>query len=342
MSRILTLLALLLLPVAAHAQLVQCPAGAPSGTIGCQPAAATALPTDQFLTWQVGQTPHTRSTPIGSAAVAAAGSSAYNSLSTWMSYLAGTGIDPYGMASYSYNIGVTGYPTNTYTTNITGAYHTNWPVVQSTVPNNPTEWQVYPNASLGIATTVNGTNQIVALANNSMPFQSSWIGCRISTSRGCFTKVATVTDTSHLTVTTPTGGAVTFGSNLRGTWYFSTTSTTSVCNVAGTTVTYVSGQPFIGGADQTYINGSLVTATFVNQTEFTIASPLTLTAATCVQYESINDELSTLRLQGLWGSNEENFSIQITPAGTIMGAQYCGYGKTGRSGSETAKIQRLV
>ena len=101
MKRALALL-LLLLPVGARAQLVQCPAGTPSGTIGCQPAAVSPLPTDQFLTWQIGQAPHTRSLPIGSASVT--GNSVTSNLSTWAGYLAGgwnpntvnVGDNPYG------------------------------------------------------------------------------------------------------------------------------------------------------------------------------------------------------------------------------------------------------
>lgn len=205
-------------------------------------------------------------------------------------------------------------------------YHANWNVVQSQVQYNPTEWQVYPNAANGIAQTQSGTNQLVLQSGSA--FNTSWAGLPYLYFNGVQYKVASVTDSSHLTVQTTSGGTVSFPSTTNGTYYFVTTSTTSVVNVNGTAVTYVSGQPFVGLYQQVFINGTAYTATYNSPTSMTLGTSAgTLNNATLEQYNNINNELSVLRLQGLNGANEENFAITERPDGTYLQSLYAGQGQ---------------
>ncbi|VWB67493.1 hypothetical protein [Burkholderia lata] len=207
-------------------------------------------------------------------------------------------------------------------------FHANWNVVQSQIANNPTEWQIYTNAAQGIAQTQSGTNQLVLQSGTN--FNSAWVGFPYLYCDGTRYKVATFTDTSHITVQTPIGGAVSFGSTANCTYYFVATTTTSTVNVSGTAVTYVSGQPFVSIFDngQVYINGTAYNATYNSPTSITLGTNLgTLTGATLNQYANINNELATLRLQGLIGVNEQNGAITFRPDGLWIQTLYAGQGK---------------
>lgn len=206
-------------------------------------------------------------------------------------------------------------------------YHANWNVVQSLVPYNPTEWQVYPSAANGIAQVIAGTNQVVRVSGT--PFDPAWVGLPYFYWEGSGYKVLSVTDADHMTVQTTGGGAVSWGSTANGTFYFVATTVNAVVNVNGTAVTWVSGQPFIPFCDFLYINGVQYSiATFNNNKSLTLtASAGTLTGATLKQYVSIANELTNLRLQGLSGANEENFVITMAPNGTTLQHSYAGAGK---------------
>jgi hypothetical protein len=205
--------------------------------------------------------------------------------------------------------------------------HGNWNIFQSCQMYNPTELQVYPNAAEGIAQVTSDTDQVTRKSGTA--FSTSWGGLPYFYYEGTAYKIASVTDSSHLTVQTTSGGMVRWGNTASGTYYFLTTSVTATCNVKGTAVTRTAGQPFIPFYDLFYINGTAYTiASYNSQTSLTLSSSAgTLTGATCIQYKNINNELSTLRLQGLWGANEENFAITETPAGTYIQSTYAGGGK---------------
>lgn len=221
----------------------------------------------------------------------------------------------------------------------------NWNQIQSFQKYNPTEWQIYSNAAQGIATVTSGTNHVTLVSGT--PFDPAWVGLNYFYWNGQGFKVSTVTDSSHLTVQTTSGSAVSFGSTATNTFYFVTTSAINTCNVIGTAVTYVSGQPFIPFYDVFFINGTLSTiATFNSATSLTLSSSAgTLVGATCAQYVSINNELSNIRLQGLSGASEENFVITETPAAAIIQTSYAGSGQyrpiiieNGEQPSGTAQI----
>ncbi|CAM2168087.1 putative phage lipoprotein [Burkholderia latens] len=195
--------------------------------------------------------------------------------------------------------------------------HANWNIFQSSIANNPTELQVYTNASQGIAQAQSGTNQLVRISGT--PFNASWVGSTYFYYGGSGYKVASVSDSNHMTVQTTGGGAVSFGATANDTFYFVSTTATSVCNVAGTAVTFVSGQPFIGLGTLT-INGTLVNvASFNSDQSITLSSSFgTANNATCFQQANISNELSTFRLQGLAGASEENFAITNAPAAVTI------------------------
>ena len=204
--------------------------------------------------------------------------------------------------------------------------HPNWNVVQTSKLWNPTEWQIYSNSAQGIAQVIAGTNQVVRVSGTS--FNSAWVGQPYFYWGGQGFKVASVTDANHLTVTTTSGGAVSWGVTANDTFHYVVTSVDSVVNVNGTAVTWVSGDYFIPFYDSILVNGTQYTGTFNSPTYFTIGTNLgTLTGASFKQYKSIANELSNLRLQGLAGADEEDFVITQTPAGTTMISSYAGAGK---------------
>lgn len=205
--------------------------------------------------------------------------------------------------------------------------HGNWNVVQSCQANNPTEWQVYTNAAAGTVRVIGGTNQVIL--EGGTQFSTVWSGLPYFYYEGKQYKVAGVTDASHLTVQTTAGGKVTWNGSGSGTYYFVNTSATATCNVNGMSVSLVSGQPFIPFIDFFYINGKAYTvAAYNSQTSLTLSSSAgTLTNASCVTYKNINNELSVMRLQGLYGSSEENFAITETPAAAIIQTTYAGKGR---------------
>lgn len=207
-------------------------------------------------------------------------------------------------------------------------FHANWNVVQSRIADNPTEWQIYTHGAQGIARTQSGTNQVALQSGTA--FNPSWAGLPYFYLDGTRYKVASVPDPSHLTLQTATGGPVTFAATEDKTYYFVATSTTSTVDVNGTSVTYVGGQPFTSIFDKgvVYINGTAYPATFRSPVSLTLGVDAgTLTNATLQQYANINDELATLRLQGLMGANEENVALTFRPDGAWLQTLYAGQGR---------------
>ena len=271
----------------------------------------------------------------------ATGNSVTNSLATWASYLAGAS-DPNAVvlgSTLSVGNSVKANAFNTITAGFPGTlgtlwqsqYHANWNVVQSNVLYNPTEWQIYTSAANGIAQVIGGTNQVVRVSGTN--FDPAWVGTNYFYWNGSSYKVLSVSDTSHLTVQTTSGGTVTWGSTANNTYYYAITSTSGTVNTSGTVVTLVSGQPFISGTGIT-INGTAYTVATWNS-----GSSLTLSSSagtqTGVAYsQTINivggngaGELSNIRLQGLAGANEENFVITETPAAAVIQTAYAGAGQ---------------
>ena len=202
-----------------------------------------------------------------------------------------------------------------------------WSIFQTPNPYDPTEFQVYSNAAQGIATVTAGTNQVTLVSGTS--FDATWVGNNYFYFEGTGYKVASVVDGSHLTVQTTGGGAVSWGATTNGTYFYVRNSATSVCNVSGTAVSWVSGQPFIGVWDKLTINGTPYTVSSYNsQISLTLsASAGTITGATCQQLWAGVSLISDLRVQTLAGSSEEGFGLFATPPGDRLQTFATGSGK---------------
>lgn len=204
--------------------------------------------------------------------------------------------------------------------------HPNWNIVQSTQPYNPTEWQVYSNAAQGIARVLAGTNEVVRVSGT--PFDPSWIGKPYFFWDGSGYFISDIRDSDHLFVRSTGGSSVSWKNTALGTFYYVMTSVENRCDISGNQVSYRSGQPFIPFAGLTTIDGAAVSATFQSPTSLVLNDKrIHPSTGTCSQVADINHELSTLRLQGLAGVNEENFAITFRPDGTYLQSSYAGLGQ---------------
>lgn len=248
-------------------------------------------------------------------------------------------------SSQSFDAVLQGFPTQTGTTWQT-QFHPNWNVVQTTLADNPTEWQVYSGASGGIVQTISGTNQITW--NSGAQFSTYWAGLPYLYVDGTLYKVLAVTSATSLTVQTTVGGDVSWGSTALVPYYFATTSVKGICNVNGTSVTWVSGTPFILYPTTIIINGvSYTISVFNSPTSLTLASSAgTVNGASYAQYTNINNELACLRLQSTAYADQENFCITQTANGAILETQYGGNGKYRpikiRTGEQPAGKQQVL
>ena len=270
---------------------------------------------------------------LSSAIATASGSSVTRTLGDWTAELAGTAVAQNNVSAWGFNAsqyGFGGNYANSYGSVWQTQYHANWNVVQTQVPYNPTEWQVYTNAANGIVTVTSGTNQVTLVSGT--PFDSAWVGKPFFYFEGIGFKVLAVTDSSHLTVQTIGGGSVSWGATANGTYYYCTTSTSGTVNTNGTSVTLLSGQPFINFAGTSIpivISGvSYTIASWNSGSSLTLSSSAGIqNGAPYSQNTSIANELANLRLQGLAGANEENFVITLAPFGTTIQSAYAGAGK---------------
>lgn len=210
--------------------------------------------------------------------------------------------------------------------------HANWNIVQTDLNYNPTEWQIYGAQGQGSATVTMGGNTLAH--NGGTSFDPSWIN-QLIYFNGTAYLVSNVASSSTLTVTTTTGGSVSWPSTLTANFTFVNTTVSNICNVSGVTVTYVGGQPFVpfatnyevSSAINVFVNGTKFTATYNSPTSMTLGSSAgVITNATCQQSVNVFDEISTLRVQKIIGSNEEaiqlvaratnEYAIAATVAGT--------------------------
>lgn len=192
--------------------------------------------------------------------------------------------------------------------------HADWNVVQTTIPWNPTYWQAYSHAAMGIGQAQSGTNQVVRVRGTA--FDPAWVGKNFFYWNGVNYKVSSVRDANHLTVQTTTGRAVVFPSTTSSTYYYVLTSTDSIVNTFGTAVTFVSGQPFIGLGNAITINGtSYPVASFNGPTSITLRNSAGIQTGVASRQEyNDGNVLSCLRVQGLAGVDEEALSMCITPS----------------------------
>lgn len=208
--------------------------------------------------------------------------------------------------------------------------HASWLRLQPSKNESPVELLVYSTSAQGIATATNGTNQVTLVSGS--PFNAAWVGKKFYLG-GTVYKVGSFIDASHITVTTVGGGAVSFGSTFNETFHVCYVSGTGLCNVVGSTVTRTSGDPFLPfytvASFVFKINGSTVTVTSNADTATygLSAPPGDVTGATYTFELDINDQITTLRLQKLLGSSEENLSLYARYDGYWIAAQFADSGK---------------
>ncbi len=174
---------------------------------------------------------------------------------------------------------------------------------------SPLEMLLYNSGAQGKCTTNNGGNTVTWVSGTT--FDAAWIGKRISLGASIY-KVATVPSGTSMTVTTTAGGGVTFSGTPTVTFQVVYYSGTGTCNVSGSTVTRLTGDPFwpypTSATFEFTINGTIrAVASFDDIDTYTLSAPPgDVTGATYVFYDVVNDQSTTMRLQRIIGSNEEN------------------------------------
>jgi hypothetical protein len=117
-----------------------------------------------------------------------------------------------------------------------------------------------------------------------------------------------------------------------GVFVYAPTRGFGTCSVSGTTVSRVSGDPFISFTASPFvftINGvayTVVDATGAPDTYVLATSPGNLTNAFFSWQTTINDQVSTVRVSRLWGANEENVSLYSRYDGYWLHTLYGGSG----------------
>jgi len=196
--------------------------------------------------------------------------------------------------------------------------HPNWSVVQSTIPFNPTEWNIYGNGVGGVAVST-GTTTLTRSTGSA--WGSFMIGLTLWFDGLAYTVVSATTSTAVLSTAPPAGTAC---------WTFVYTTGTGTCTVTGGTVTRVAGDPFVPqgfGLQNFTLNGVTYTVTAGGGETYTISSPPANGAYAYTYRANINNQVATLRLQLTAGADEENLSGYATPYAYVFGSQQSGNGK---------------
>ncbi len=198
----------------------------------------------------------------------------------------------------------------------------NWVAVQANKPYNPTEFIVYGSSAQGYAQCVIGGGTITKLYGSN--FSSDFVGNTIYFLRKKF-KVASVASATSLVVTELDGSPVIFPTAEIEAFNYNYTTGDGICNVVGDRVHWVSGDPFVPLFFRDFqfkINGVVRTvAEFISVTEVRLsAAPGDISNALFAWRGDINDQLSTLRLQAIAGSNEENVNLYSIAGDRSMGA----------------------
>lgn len=206
--------------------------------------------------------------------------------------------------------------------------HATWLRFQPTQDESPIEAVFYPSGAQGRATANIGTNTITRVSGTG--FKAAWVGRKFYIGSSIY-KIATVPTTDTLTVTTTAGGAVSFASTYTETFHVFVVQGSGLCNVTGATVTRVSGDPFIPfiGTMTFKIAGTVrAIASFVDANTLTLSSaPGNVTGAAYAYECDINDQIATLRVQKMLGSDEENVSLYARYDGYWFHSLYAGNGK---------------
>ena len=214
-------------------------------------------------------------------------------------------------------------------TSIAADGHFSWIRLQPDLNENQGFLAIYSSASAGLASSVNGTGNITRISGT--PFTSAWIGKKFYFGEASY-KVASVTDVNTMTLQTLAGSAVTFSSTYNEIYHYFKVSGTGTCNVSGSTVTRITGDPFLpftAAPFTLYINGVQRTVSaFVDLNTYTLSSaPGNVSGATYVFETDIADQITGFVLQKLVGGSEENLVLSAKYDGYHINSQFSGIGK---------------
>ena len=200
----------------------------------------------------------------------------------------------------------------------------NWMTAQVSKNENPTEFILYSTSAQGYATSVIGTNQITKVTGSD--FLSRWVGNTIYYLRKKF-KVVSVIDVNNLTVSELDGAPVIFSLAETEAFNYFYTSGSGLCNVVGSTVTFVSGDPFVPLFFTDFkftLNGVIKTVSaFVSPEEYTLSAPPGNGSNVPFTWQgNINDQITTIRVQAIQGSEEENMNLMSIAGDNFLGRYY--------------------
>lgn len=177
------------------------------------------------------------------------------------------------------------------------------------------------------ATATIGGDTLTRLQGSAL--DAAWVGRKIYFNYAVY-KVSAVAG-STVTVTTTGGGAVSWPATVTEVARVGGIAGSGTCNVSGTTVTRVDGDPFLiyqnSSAFTTVINGTTVTVLAASEDSLTLSASLgTLNGVAFTFNGDINDQIATARVHG---SNQdiENISIYSRYDGYWIESQYGSYGK---------------
>ena len=193
----------------------------------------------------------------------------------------------------------------------------NWIRLYPSKNYNPQEFNIYGSAGQGIATAKPGTGTLTRIDGTA--FDPGWTGRLFYWNRTKY-RVASVSGET-LTVTTPSGGPVSFAASITDRYRYLRTTGSGRLNVSGLNVTRQSGDPFIPfivGTDFLLrINGiAYDVASFTDKDHITLATPVKTQNNVEFDYSlNINDQIASLRLQMTTGYDEENLTIAARATG---------------------------
>lgn len=207
--------------------------------------------------------------------------------------------------------------------------HATWTRLQPSKNESSIELVLYSTGAQGKATAQVGTSTLVRVAGGS-PFQSSWVGHKFYFGGGIYT-VTAVASVDSMTVANLYQGVAPFASTFNATYHFAEVKGNGLCSISGTTVTRISGDPFIPfitSPFQLRINGVLHTVSaYVSPDVLTLSvAPGNSASISYAWNTDINNQLTTFRVQKVIGADEENLSIYADYSGYHLRSFFAGDG----------------
>ncbi len=201
--------------------------------------------------------------------------------------------------------------------------HSSWMRLQPSRNYSAIEEVIYATAAQGFASKVNGTNTFT-ITSGSGGDAANWVGEKFYWESETY-RVSAVSGNT-ISVTTTSGGAVTLSGTASGVFHVFYVEATGTCTVSGSTVTRVSGDPFLPFiTDPTHrlqIGGVAKTVTaFASIDSLTISSPPSAGAYTYRQRMDVDDTMVQFRLQKFFGDYEENLTFGAKPWGYFIRTQ---------------------